>query len=50
MLRILYFFAGPAKIISAAVQHAPWAGADGTTLNDVSAFAESLTYINIMYA
>uniref|UniRef100_A0A8H8CJD7 Chitinase n=1 Tax=Psilocybe cubensis TaxID=181762 RepID=A0A8H8CJD7_PSICU len=39
---------GPAKIISAAVQHAPWAGADGTTLNDVSAYAESLTYINIM--
>ncbi|PPQ82293.1 hypothetical protein CVT25_008443 [Psilocybe cyanescens] len=39
---------GPAKIISAAVQHAPWAGADGVTLNDVSAYAESLSYINIM--
>ncbi|KAF9484198.1 glycoside hydrolase family 18 protein [Pholiota conissans] len=39
---------GPCKIISAAVSHTPWLGANGKPLTDVSAFAAVLNYIMIM--
>ena len=41
---------GDAKIISAAVTHHPWLGQDGNPLNDVSAYAQMINYVNIMYA
>ncbi|KAF8970626.1 glycoside hydrolase superfamily [Flammula alnicola] len=39
---------GSSKIISAAVPHTTWLGPDGNPLADVSAFANELTYVNIM--
>ncbi|KAG6820584.1 hypothetical protein H0H93_014811 [Arthromyces matolae] len=40
---------GASKIISAAVSHLPWLGANGKPLTDVSAYAAQMNYINIMY-
>ncbi|KAF8181046.1 glycoside hydrolase family 18 protein [Pholiota molesta] len=39
---------GPSRVMSAAVSHTPWAGADGNPLSDVSAFAAQLSYVMIM--
>ncbi|KAK1231965.1 hypothetical protein PQX77_004915 [Marasmius sp. AFHP31] len=39
---------GSSKIISAAVPHLPWIGENGRPLSNISAFAEQMTYINIM--
>ncbi|KAF9033207.1 glycoside hydrolase superfamily [Panaeolus papilionaceus] len=39
---------GPARIISAAVPHEPWLGADGAPLKNVSEFAAVMSYVNIM--
>ncbi|KAJ3513946.1 hypothetical protein NLJ89_g2657 [Agrocybe chaxingu] len=39
---------GPAMIISAAVGHSPWLDEDGLPMRDVSAFADELSFINIM--
>ncbi|KAI0940229.1 hypothetical protein AcV5_001393 [Taiwanofungus camphoratus] len=39
---------GQGKIISAAVTDQPWQGSDGNPLSDVSAYAEQMTYANIM--
>ncbi|KXN90761.1 Chitinase A1 [Leucoagaricus sp. SymC.cos] len=36
------------KILSAAVPHLPWLGTNGQPLNDVSAFATVMSYVNIM--
>ena len=30
--------------------HHPWLGQDGNPLNDVSAYAQIINYVNIMYA
>ncbi|KAJ7578635.1 glycoside hydrolase family 18 protein [Mycena floridula] len=38
----------PSKIISAAVSHLPWLGANGNPLTDVSKYAAQMTYVNIM--
>ncbi|KAI0758172.1 glycoside hydrolase family 18 protein [Fomes fomentarius] len=39
---------GSSKIISAAVTQLPWTGPNGNPLTDVSAYAEVMTYVNIM--
>ncbi|KAL0959763.1 hypothetical protein HGRIS_011453 [Hohenbuehelia grisea] len=39
---------GASKIISAAVAHHPWLGANGRPLSNVSDFAAQMTYVNIM--
>ncbi|CAA7262225.1 unnamed protein product [Cyclocybe aegerita] len=39
---------GPAMIISAAVGHSPWLDEDGLPMRDMSAFADELSFINIM--
>ncbi|KAL0574085.1 hypothetical protein V5O48_007870 [Marasmius crinis-equi] len=39
---------GPARIISAAVPHLPWIGENGKPLTNISAYAEQMTFINIM--
>ncbi|KAH9919683.1 glycoside hydrolase superfamily [Fomitopsis serialis] len=39
---------GSDKIISAAVTDLPWTGSDGNPLKDVSAYADQMTYANIM--
>ncbi|KAF6750396.1 glycoside hydrolase family 18 protein [Ephemerocybe angulata] len=39
---------GNDKIISAAVSHLPWLGANGKPLTNVSEFAKCMTYVNIM--
>ncbi|KAF9558512.1 glycoside hydrolase family 18 protein [Agrocybe pediades] len=39
---------GASKIISAAVGHTPWLGPEGVPISNATAFAENLTYINIM--
>jgi len=39
---------GSDKIISAAVTDLPWVGSDGNPLTDVSAYADQMTYANIM--
>ncbi|TFY53139.1 hypothetical protein EVJ58_g9617 [Rhodofomes roseus] len=39
---------GSSKIISAAVTDLPWIGSDGNPLTDVSAYAQQMTYANIM--
>ncbi|PPQ72321.1 hypothetical protein CVT24_004540 [Panaeolus cyanescens] len=39
---------GPSKIISVVAGHAPWTGEDGKPLDDVSDFAEYVTFINVM--
>ena len=40
---------GTSKIISAAVSDLPWIGSNGSPLTDVSAYAQQMTYANIMY-
>lgn len=42
------FPTGDSKIISAAVSHLPWSGEDGNPLTNVSAYADQMTYVNIM--
>ena len=39
---------GSSKIISAAVTDLPFTGSDGNPLTDVSAYAQQMTYANIM--
>ncbi|KAH7096736.1 glycoside hydrolase [Auriculariales sp. MPI-PUGE-AT-0066] len=39
---------GSSAIISAAVPHLPWLGANGDPLTDVSKYAAQMTYVNIM--
>ncbi|KAF7421003.1 hypothetical protein PC9H_011522 [Pleurotus ostreatus] len=39
---------GASKILSAAVPHLPWLGANGQPLTNVSSYAAQLTYVNIM--
>ncbi|KZT70282.1 glycoside hydrolase family 18 protein [Daedalea quercina L-15889] len=39
---------GSGKIISAAVADLPWVGSNGKSLTDVSAYAQQMTYANIM--
>ncbi|KAF9255037.1 glycoside hydrolase family 18 protein [Marasmius fiardii PR-910] len=39
---------GNDKIISSAVPHLPWIGSNGQPLTDISAYADQMTYINIM--
>ncbi|KAK7026409.1 hypothetical protein VNI00_015644 [Paramarasmius palmivorus] len=39
---------GADKIISAAVPHLPWIGSNGSPLTNISAWANVMTYINIM--
>ncbi|KIY68919.1 glycoside hydrolase family 18 protein [Cylindrobasidium torrendii FP15055 ss-10] len=39
---------GDNKIISSAVTHQPWLGANGSPLTDVSSFAAVMDYVNIM--
>jgi len=39
---------GSTRIISAAVTHMPWRGADSKPLQDVSEFAEYMDFVNIM--
>ncbi|KAF8064331.1 glycoside hydrolase superfamily [Lyophyllum atratum] len=48
LLKLLRPSLGPSKIISAAVAHMPWRGADGRPLADVSQYAALMTYVNIM--
>ncbi|KAF8628571.1 hypothetical protein AX17_005967 [Amanita inopinata Kibby_2008] len=48
LLRSLRSALGSSKIISAAVPHLPWLGSDGRPLTDVSAYAEQMTYLNVM--
>lgn len=40
---------GPDRIISAAVSHLPWLGANGKPLSNVSEYAKYMTYVNIMF-
>ncbi|KAF5376626.1 hypothetical protein D9615_007898 [Tricholomella constricta] len=48
LLKLLRASLGPLKIISAAVAHMPWLGANGKPLTNVSEFAKLMTFVNIM--
>ncbi|KAF8658413.1 hypothetical protein AX16_001965 [Volvariella volvacea WC 439] len=48
LLKSLRSALGPSAIISAAVPHLPWIGANGRPLTDVSDYATQMTFINIM--
>lgn len=39
---------GSSKLITAAVSHQPWLGANGSPLTNVSAYAAQMSYVNIM--
>ncbi|KAG6910361.1 hypothetical protein DXG01_011076 [Tephrocybe rancida] len=47
-LKTLRSTLGTSKIISAAVPHLPWLGSNGSPLQDVSAYAAQMNYVNIM--
>jgi chitinase len=40
---------GSSSIISSAVAHAPWNGAGGRPLANVSEYAKVMSWVNIMY-
>ncbi|KAG5651912.1 hypothetical protein H0H81_006963 [Sphagnurus paluster] len=48
LIKLLRASLGPSKIISAAVAHTPWLGANGKPLTNVSEYAALMTYVNIM--
>ncbi|RDB17715.1 Chitinase A1 [Hypsizygus marmoreus] len=48
LLKLLRTSLGWSKVISAAVPHMPWLGANGSPLTNVSAYAAQMTYVNIM--
>ncbi|KAG5645132.1 hypothetical protein DXG03_006849 [Asterophora parasitica] len=48
LLKQLRSSLGPSKIISAAVAHMPWLGANGKPLTNVSEYAKVMSFVNIM--
>ncbi|PFH50382.1 glycoside hydrolase family 18 protein [Amanita thiersii Skay4041] len=48
LVKMLRVALGESKILSAAVSHLPWTGPGGDPLNNVSEFANVMTYVNIM--
>ncbi|KAF9443605.1 glycoside hydrolase family 18 protein [Macrolepiota fuliginosa MF-IS2] len=47
-IKLLRGALGQTRIISAAVTHIPWKGADGKPLKSVTEFARYMTFVNIM--
>ncbi|KAF5347319.1 hypothetical protein D9756_009917 [Leucocoprinus leucothites] len=48
LVKLLRNVLGSTRIISAAVTHMPWRGADGKPLRNVSEFAKYMNFVNIM--